>query len=242
MALYSICLLIFLIPINYVQLPSAAGFEVYSKDKTPLDIPYDVWVAAFWNWDASVLNKPGTTTIQGLDENGCLMDDAGPAVILADTAIGGTSNQNCSIRSDQGIFVSLWSAECDTAQQGFEQANYDKILKCARDLDLGTVKGKVSVDGTVVAELDAKDLVSNKLFNVVELNTPMFSFTYPPGTHLFTSKSGTFFAAVHGWFVFLKPLPAGDHTVNYSISVITAGTTVGGSLTTAQFTYHMKVT
>ena len=108
------------------------------------------------------------------------MDDAGPAVIVMNTVIGGTSNQNCSIRSDQGIFVQLWSAECDTAQKGFEQASYDKILKCARDLDLGTVKGKVSVDGTVVAELNAKDLVSNKLFNVVELNTTMFSFTYPP--------------------------------------------------------------
>ena len=159
--------------------------EVY---KTPLDIPYDVWEAAFWNWDASVLNKPGTTTIQGLKENGCLMDDAGPSVILLNTVIGGTSNENCAIRSDQSIFVQLWSAECDTAQKGFEQASYDKILKCARDLDLGTVKGKVSVDGTVVAELDAKDLVSNKLFNVIDLNTLMFSFTYPPGTqicHLF---------------------------------------------------------
>jgi hypothetical protein len=70
----------------------------------------------------------------------------------------------------------------------------------------------------------------------------MFSFTYPPGTHLFTSKYGTFFAAVHGWFIFLKPLPPGNHIVNYSISVVTPGTTVGGSLTTAQFTNHMKVT
>ena len=46
MALYSICLLTLLIPINYLQLQRAAGFEVYSKDKTPLDLPYDVWVAA----------------------------------------------------------------------------------------------------------------------------------------------------------------------------------------------------
>ncbi len=86
----------------------------------------------------------------------------------------------------------------------FEHANYDKILKCARDLDLGIVKGKVSVDGTLVAELDAKDLVSNKLFNVVELNTPMFSFTYPPGTHLFTPKSGTFLADSTRLVRFLK--------------------------------------
>ena len=84
------------------------------------------------------------------------MDDAGPAVISLNTVIGGTSNQNCAIRSDQGIFVQLWSAECDTAQKGFEQASYDKIQKCAKDLDLGIVKGKVSVDGTVVAELECE--------------------------------------------------------------------------------------
>ena len=65
-----------------------------------LDLPYDVWVLAFWNWDASVLNKPGTTTIQGLEENGCLMDDAGPAVILMNSTIGWTSNQNCTIGLD----------------------------------------------------------------------------------------------------------------------------------------------
>ena len=137
---------------------------------------------------------------------------------------------------------SLWSGECETAVQGLERVTYDKILKCARDLDLGVVKGKVTVDGTLVAELDAKDLVSNKLLNVVELNTPFFSFTYPPGTHLFTTRPGTFPAVAHGWFVFLKPLPVGDHTVSYSISVITPGTTLGGTPTSAQYTYHFKVT
>ena len=245
--LYSICLLVFLISVSYIQLPNAIGatFEVYPKDKTPLNVQYDVWVAAFWNWDATILNKPGTTSCcEGLQENGCLMDDTGPAVILINTAIGGTTNQNCTIRSDQGIFIQLWSAECDTAQKDYKQTtNYDDLLKCARDLDLGTVKGKVIVDGTLVSELDAKDLVSNKLLNVVEMtNTPFFSFTYPVGTHLFTPKAGTFLATAHGWFVFLKPLPVGDHTVTYSISVVTAGTTAGGSLTTAQYTYHFKIT
>ncbi len=170
------------------------------------------------------------------------MNDVGPAVIVINTAIGGTTNQNCNIKSDQGIFVQLWSGECDTAIPGLERGDYNKILKCARELDLGSVKGKVNVDGTLVAELDAKDLVSNKVSNVVELNTPLFSLTYPPNTHLFTTKSGTFLAAAHGWFVFLKPLPVGDHTVSYSINVITPGTTAGGSLTTAQYTYHFKVT
>jgi hypothetical protein len=244
MSIYLVCLLVFLIPANYILLPTvtAATFEVYQKGSTPL-APYDTWVSAFWNWDATLLNKPGTTSCcEGLQENGCLMADVGPAVILLDTAIGGTTNQNCTIKSDQGVFVSLWSGECDTSDPPLTRASYENILKCARELDLGTVKGKFSVDGTLVAELDAKDLVSNKLSNVVELNTTMFSLTYPPNTHLFTSKPGTYLAAAHGWFVFLKPLPAGDHTVSYSINVVTAGTTPGGSLTTAQYTYHFKVT
>lgn len=238
------CLPVLLILVNSIQLSTVNGaaFEVYPKESTPI-VPYDIWVATFWNWDATLLNKAGSTNCcEGLQENGCLMNDAGPAVILMNTAIGGTYNQNCSIRSDQGIFVQLWSAECDTAYTKPEPISYDKTLKCAKELDLGTVKGKVIVDGTVVSELEAKDLVSSKLNNVVELVTPFFSFTYPPGTHLFTPKTGTFLAAAHGWFVFLKPLPVGDHTVSYSINVVTPGTTAGGSLTTAQYTYHFKVT
>jgi hypothetical protein len=240
-----ICILVFILPLNYVQISTvnAAGFDVYTKDATPLKIPYEVWVEAFWNWDSSLLNKPGTTSCcQGLQMNGCLMNDAGPAVILLDTAIGGSTTQNCAIKSDQGLFISLWSGECETATQGLERGTYEQILKCARDLDLGVVKGKVTVDGTLVAELEAKDLSSSKVSNVVELNTPFFSLTYPPETHLFTPRPGTFPAAAHGWFVFLKPLPMGEHTVAYSISVLTPGTSLGGSLTTAQYTYHFKVT
>lgn len=239
-----VCLPVLLILVNSNLLSTVSGatFEVYPKESTPI-VPYDIWVATFWNWDATVLNKAGTTNCcEGLQENGCLMNDPGPAVILMNTAIGGTYNQNCSIRSDQGIFVQLWSAECDTAYTKPEPISYDKTLKCAKELDLGTVKGKVIVDGTLVSELEAKDLVSSKLNKVVELVTPYFSFTYPPGTHLFTPKSGTFLAAAHGWFVFLKPLPVGDHTVSYSINVVTPGTTAGESLTTAQYTYHFKVT
>ena len=244
-ALISVCLLVFLIPISYVQFPTANGadFGVYTKDTTPLNIPYDIWVAMFWNWDASLLNKPGTTSCcEGLEDNGCLMGDVGPAVILLNTAIGGSKTQNCNIKSDQGIFVQLWSGECETVTKGLERGTYDQILKCARDLDLGTVKGKVIVDGTVVAELDAKDLASNKLLNVVELNTPFFSLTFPSGSHLFAARPGTFPAVAHGWFVFLKPLPLGDHTVTYNINVLTVGTTLGGTQSTAQYTYHFKVT
>lgn len=239
-----VCMPVLVIFVNYLQLSTGntAAFEIYPKGSAPL-ATYDTWVSAFWNWDATLLNKAGTTSCcEGLQENGCLIDDAGPAVILVNTAIGGTYNQNCSIRSDQGIFVQLWSAECDTQPQKPPLTSYDELLKCARALDLGSVKGKVIADGTLVAELDAKDLVLNKPFNGVELNTPLFSFTYPLNTHLFTSKPGTFLAAAHGWFVFLKPLPIGDHTVSYSISVTTPGTTAGGSQTTAQYAYHFKVT
>ena len=44
MSIYLLCLLVFLIPANYILLPTvtAATVEVYPKGSTPL-VPYDTW-------------------------------------------------------------------------------------------------------------------------------------------------------------------------------------------------------
>ena len=54
-------------------------------------------------------------------------------------------------------------------------------------------------------------------------------------------RTGTFPAAAHGWFVFLKPLPPGDHTIYYKNSV--EPTTLSGAenRNTAEITYLLSV-
>ena len=59
--------------------------------------------------------------------------------------------------------------------------------------------------------------------------------------HIPGEKSGIFPAAAHGWFVFLKPLPPGDHTVYYKNSVEPTSLSGAENVNSAQMTYHFKV-
>jgi hypothetical protein len=52
---------------------------------------------------------------------------------------------------------------------------------------------------------------------------------------------GTFPAAAHGWFVFLKPLQPGDHILYYQNSVEATTLSGDGNMNSAQFTYHLSV-
>ena len=76
----------------------------------------------------------------------------------------------------------------------------------------------------------------NSLANVTELYSKQFNITIPDDTHFPNQIPGTFRAAAHGWFVFLKPLPPGDHTVYYDVLV-----TGFGAKTSSEITYAMNV-
>ena len=52
------------------------------------------------------------------------------------------------------------------------------------------------------------DYKTNIMNNVTEVYTKQFNATVPNDSHIQNEKYGTFPAAAHGWFVFLKPLAA----------------------------------
>ena len=80
--------------------------------------------------------------------------------------------------------------------------------------------------------------------NVTEVYTKQFNATIPNDSHMKTEEESygkTFPGAAHGWFVFLKPLQPGNHTVYYQNSVTDPTASGAGNINTAQFTYHFKV-
>lgn len=224
-----------------VQVMHGYAIEFFSKNESPFGTPYDSWVTRWWNWNAKIPLDNQTASYAGLKDNGCLINRDGSVVMLVDTAAGGIWNQVCKISPNQGILIPIWTAECETASKGYENATFEELSKCARDFDLGVINGQVKVDGKSVALLDVVDYTTNAIGNVTEVKTNQFNFTFPPDTHLTTEKYGTFPAAAHGWFVFLKPLPLGDHTIYYQNSVQPTTLSGAGNVNAAQFTYHMKV-
>lgn len=217
------------------------GIELYSKDESPFGTPYDEWVGRWWGWNAKIPLDAVTGKLAGLNDNGCLVNKDKSVVMLVDTAAGGKMNQVCKISANQGILIPIWTGECDKASTGYENATFEQLSECARGFDLGKVSGEVKVDDKRIARLDATDLKANAMENVTEINTKQFNMTFPTDSHLITTKYGTFPTAAHGWFVFLKPLPLGQHTIYYKNSV--EPTTLSGAenVNTAEFTYQIKV-
>jgi hypothetical protein len=236
-------ILLFLAATYYITVPVVTGYNVdfYSKGESPFGISYGDWVAKYWNWDLSIPLDLKTNNLLGLNENGCLVHRENSMVMLADSAAGGIWNQKCTISHNAGILIPIWTGECDHGYKGFETASLKQLSDCARSYDLGKVKGQVKVDNIPVATLDVLDYKTNIMNNVTEVYTKQFNITIPINSHFTSEQYGTFPAAAHGWFVFLKPLPPGNHTVYYQNSVEPTTLSGAGNVNSAQFTYHFKV-
>ena len=93
----------------------------------------------------------------------------------------------------------------------------------------------------ISGKLDYK--INSPLTNVTEFYSKGFNLTIPPDTHEANTKPGTWRAGSHGWWVFLKPLPPGEHTIFYNIRVTPTGalTSPGTSPHFADITYKLQV-
>jgi hypothetical protein len=236
-------LLIFIASIYFINFPSVLGenIGVYSKNESPFGTTQEDWVAKWWNWSFPIGIAPETNTWAGLKENGCLIHKENSTVMLVDTAAGGVWNQKCTISSNDGIMIPIWTGECNKAEKECQTYSFEQLSKAARGYDLGKIKGEVEVDNIPIAKLDVVDYTTNIIENVSEVYTKEFNATIPEAGHIPSEKSGIFPAAAHGWFVFLKPLPPGDHTINYKNTVEPTSLSGAGNVNSGQFTYHLKV-
>jgi hypothetical protein len=238
---FTLSVLIFTTLIYSTLVSSALGnVSFYSKDESPFGITHGDWLAKYWNWDYSLLVDPNNNIV-GLNENGCLIHRENSTVMLADTALGGVWNQNCTISSNDGILIPIWIGECNQGVTECAKSSFEQLSKTARGYDLGKVKGLVKVDNIPVAALDVIDYKTNIMKNITEAYTKQYNATVPEGTHNSNTKFGTFPAAAHGWIAFLKPLSPGNHVVYYQNSVDPTTLSGASASNTAQFTYHLNV-
>ena len=248
--------ILLLATIAITQLNNVYGVKFFTNGEKPFGVSYDDWISKYWNWDFSLNNK-----VFNSKGSECLANNSSSMVMLLNTVADSTLKQ-CTISSKQGIMIPLWIAWCDTGTDKMKLANpnakgeqLDKeLIDCARrTYNLGNIASQVVVDGYRVANLGVKlslDPVTgalnynkNSLSNVTEFYSKGFTATLPPDSHQASQKPATWRAGSQGWWVFLKPLPLGQHTVFYNIPVTPTGplTSPGTSPHFVDIQYNLNV-
>jgi hypothetical protein len=186
---------------------SASSFTIVQPTEKYAGKTYGQWSAAWWQWAANISepNSP-VTDATGAD---CAVKQKGPVWFLAGTT-GGSATRSCTVPADKAILVPVLNAECDTLTPPTIGGTEAELRACARDLIDHVTQTSASVDGTAI------DLgpVSQGRFR---FQSPLFTITFAPNNGFYPdgSVAGTGKAVADGFWVLIKPLSKGRHTVDF---------------------------
>jgi hypothetical protein len=194
---------------------------VFARDSSPYGIPYGKWLAKWWNWTSSI-PAPQHPRDDYTPEK-CTMNQEGPVWFLADQ-LGGREERTCTIPAGKSIFIPLLVGECEFSTP--ELKSDEDLRRCASaGNEYGVIEA--TVDGDKLKNLDQYRTQSG-----------FFNITIAQG-NIYETPPGTFRGFADGFFVFLEPLPPGEHRVDLKVSVLNP---IDPSYNyNADWTYHLIV-
>lgn len=198
-------------PLAQAQSNVSPNTLVFPVDSKPYGKSYAEWSAIWWQW---LLSIPKDKSPAGdLTGENCGRNQQGPIWFLAGT-FGGAVERACTIPSGKAIMFSPINSECSYAEYPDEKTETD-LLECAKTFQDQTTSAQVTINGTVIENLDG-----------FRIQSPPFNVTFPEN-NVFGISPGQTQAVSDGLWIILKPLPPGEHRIGFKGSSIdfTAGAT-----------------
>jgi hypothetical protein len=197
----------------------------FNPDSQPYGTSFEEWTAEWWQSMLSI-PTPDNPLTDTTGEN-CMVGQRGPVWFLAGTFGGGATTRSCSIPEGKAIFFPVLNLlDVNTTTQTPRELR-DETAPC---LAAATTL-LAEADGESVANLFRKHRVKSRVFEITLPSDSLFSFALPAGTY---SP-----AIDDGFYVMLKPLDPGAHTLHI------VGTSSGCPLTGGPFgvdvTYNLTI-
>lgn len=217
---------------NNNTLGNNGAIEVIRQDSNPYGLTYEDWTARWWQWAYSIPKDVNPA----YDDTGkyCTESQGGPVWFLAGT-YKHPVDRYCTIPAGRAILLTILNSECSFAE--FPSLKTESELRqCAKQMQDSVVHPEASVNGMALTGLEK-----------YRIQSPLFNFTLPENNILGLSPQTTRAVSDGNW-VFLKPLPIGNHTI-YFKGELRAITEKGSNQTFAgpygwdyPITYHITVT
>jgi hypothetical protein len=174
---------------------------VYSTNSAPYGIPYQQWVAKWWQWSYSV--PASEHPRENYTPQKCASGQHGPVWFLADS-LSGTQERTCTVPAGKSILVSVLTGECDRSDPTLH--NDQAVHQCATEgNDYGVIGA--TLDGVRIQNLDQ-----------YRIDSGFYNLTIP-ADNIYKEPPGIYRAFTNGFFVFLQPLHPGTHDLHLTVSV-----------------------
>lgn len=197
----------------------------FTVNDSPYGTSYDIWTQRWWKWALAFPQDQNPM----FDDSGRLCGNGqnySDVWFLAGNA-GGSSERTCTIPSGKAILVPLINAECSKAEEPLKPES--DLLPCATEY-IDTARNLVlKVDGIKIDKPEQYRVNSGGIFNV-----------FMPVNNIYSVSVGNTSAASDGYWVFLKPLPEGEHTIEFSAQAGCPDPTCQNPLVVS-VTYHLSI-
>jgi hypothetical protein len=183
-------------PRNTVYTP-----EIFAINSKPYGFQYGEWTGKWWQWALSI-PKDRNPLIDSTGEH-CAEGQNGPVWFLAGTT-GKMhwAERRCIIPSGKAILFPILVSQFSYSEVPSIKTDEELISNTAKDIAHWSLL-EATIDGLKLHDLDKYRIQ----FGPFDLSLPE--------NNIWNIRAGSTKAASDGFWVFLKPLTVGDHTVNF---------------------------
>jgi len=202
--------------------------RVFPPASLPFGKDYGAWSAEWWQWACSIPASENPL----LDETGekCLTAQRGPVWFLAGgTQLMGGTTRHCAVPEGTALFLPIFTVEKDNIGVAPPRTETELRDRARSDLDSAT-DVRIEVDGVAIQPLQRFRFTSS----VFSITLPQQNLLQATG-HSAAVPGPVFPVVAEGFYVMLKPLPVGEHTIAIRGSIPKLSFTLDG-------TYRLSIT
>ena len=212
----------------------AEDSKIFPNDSSPYGISFKDWIGKWWQWYTSV---PKTLSPNYPDYPGHIIDQkcsvgqdvSSPVFFLFNPLVDEPSPERaCDIPKDKAIMLPIISAESDTGDpEQTDKSETGMIQSATSGNDYAAIS--VKLDGLKLNfNEDPKLRAVSDFFNISLPEHNIWEEKEVPGTYK---------GVAEGYFLFLKPLSEGNHTLYYEVATNPPNPNVYAQAVT----YHLNV-